>query len=240
VVILVVRSAILRLHGKQGNYIGKRDKVKQMLSQLIHRGDLAYDIGAHIGTKTLDMLAAGASKVIAIEPNPAVFTLAHPNIILVRKAVSNTNGKASFTACQVSTISTLADHWKSGRFAQCFSKADKVIEVETTTLDCLIEEFGLPNICKIDVEGHERKVLYGLTQIIPCLCFEFTKEFFSEAVECVSYLDKLGYEQFSYTSMVQEARAFDCPWTSAEHLLELIYFNLDKATDFWGDIYAKG
>lgn len=211
-----------------------------MLTQLIKQGDMCFDIGAHIGIKSMDMLRAGASKVIAVEPNQEIFQLYDPRIILVRKAVSNINGKANFTICNVTTISTMAQHWKSGRFASCFSQKDRTIEVETTTLDCLIGEFGLPNVCKIDVEGHERQVLYGLTQVIPCICFEFTKEFFNEAVECVSYLAKLGYTKFSYTSMVQEPDHFDCPWTSNEHLLELIYFRLGEAHDFWGDIYAQG
>ena len=52
-------------------------------------------------------------------------------------------------------ISTLAEHWKTGRFSD--SKWDKKIIVDITTLDELIKKFGDPKYIKIDVEALNTK-----------------------------------------------------------------------------------
>ena len=60
-------------------------------------------------------------------------------------------------------ISTFSDHWNKGRFSS--SKWDKVIEVETTTLDQLINDYGHPRFIKIDVEGFEFEVLCDVQRL---------------------------------------------------------------------------
>jgi transposase len=65
--------------------------------------------------------------------------------------------------------------------------------VETTTLDKLIAEHGLPFFIKIDVEGHEPSVLRGLHSAVPYLSFEVNlPEFASEGQECVEILSRLA------------------------------------------------
>ena len=48
--------------------------------------------------------------------------------------------------------------------------------VPVTTLDALIDRYGLPAFCKIDVEGFEEAVVRGLSRPIPSVSFEFTPE----------------------------------------------------------------
>jgi len=65
-------------------------------------------------------------------------------------------------------------------------------EVETTTLDSLMNTFGAPYYIKVDVEGHEPSVLRGLKRPVPFLSFEVNlPEFLPEGIECVEILTSL-------------------------------------------------
>lgn len=57
--------------------------------------------------------------------------------------------------------------------------------VPMTTLDTLIEHFGVPQFIKIDVEGFEEKVISGLSTQPPLLSFEFTAMFLPSAIRCL-------------------------------------------------------
>ncbi len=62
------------------------------------------------------------------------------------------------------------------------------MEIETTSLDALIEEFGLPGFCKIDTDGYELNVLAGLSKPIPLLCFEVISVQKELVVRCLNKL----------------------------------------------------
>jgi FkbM family methyltransferase len=53
----------------------------------------------------------------------------------------------------------------SGRFSE-FEWNDE-LEVPMRTLDELIREYGVPDFCKIDVEGYEFGVIQGLSRPNP-------------------------------------------------------------------------
>jgi hypothetical protein len=48
--------------------------------------------------------------------------------------------------------------------------------VNVATLDSLIDEFGVPDYAKIDVEGFDLEVLRGLSRPIPLLSFEYNSQ----------------------------------------------------------------
>ena len=67
-----------------------------------------------------------------------------------------------------------------------FSKKTKV---NTTTLNNLINSYGLPYFIKIDVEGHEEQVIKGLTHPIPIISFEANlPQFLEHSISIVKYL----------------------------------------------------
>jgi len=209
-------------------------------SKFIKKGNLCLDIGAHKGNKTEIFLRIGA-KVVAVEPQKECIDYLkqkfrnETRLILIQKGLSDKEEEIILHICEkATTISTFSDKWKTGRFSSY--KWNKSIVVPVTTLDSLIKKFGLPDFCKIDVEGYEFKVLKGLSQPIPYISFEFTREFFNDAKSCINYLITLGYVKFNCSIRENHCLLFQ-PWVSSDE----IYQKLDLIDDplLWGDIYAK-
>src|SRR6185312_4956889 len=62
-------------------------------------------------------------------------------------------------------------------------------KVETNTLNHFIGQYGKPDYIKIDVEGYEKEVLYGLNQVIAYISFEANlPEFLTESLQIIEYL----------------------------------------------------
>ena len=171
------------------------------------KGDVIFDIGANQGAKASIFLSLGAT-VVAVEPdqlNQQILARTfhrhrlHPKpVIIVGKALGEADGQQTMWIDHAgSAKNTISTKWvevlrsDADRFGQTFSFSRK-ITVEATTLDSLIELYGLPAFIKIDVEGHELNVLRGLRRPVPCLSFEVNlPEFREEGLLCVKRLASL-------------------------------------------------
>ena len=136
---------------------------------------------------------------------------------------------------KVPTLSTMSDHWKKGRFSNQIW--DNKILVEVITLDELIKTYGLPNYIKIDVEGFELDVLQGLTQKAGIISFEFTSEFLNKAINCLNYLQKIGYDKFNFS--IGERRKFSSNWQNQINIIEVLKDEIKNDKLLWGDIYCR-
>ena len=108
--------------------------------------------------------------------------------------------------------------------------------VEITTLDQLIETYGLPQFCKIDVEGFEHEVLKGLSEQIPCLSFEYTPERLAPAIACLEKLDQLGPYRYNYSAEEDFEMALR-PWGTRRDLERAL--EGQSSSHRSGDIYAQ-
>ena len=72
-----------------------------------------------------------------------------------------------------------------------------ILKVPVTTMDRLVGIYGVPEFCKIDVEGFEYNVLRGLTQAIPLLSFEYTPERIQPVLDCIDHLTRLGQYEYN-------------------------------------------
>ena len=65
--------------------------------------------------------------------------------------------------------------------------------LRVTTLDRLIESYGVPAFIKIDLEGYELQVLQGLSRSVRGISFEFFAERLQQTKLCVGRLTDLGF-----------------------------------------------
>jgi FkbM family methyltransferase len=181
--------------------------------------------------------------VICIEPQPICVKRLwkrfgkNANVVIVEAALDEKEGVGELAVCeQEPTISTMSQRWRSeGRFAGK-NEWTKTVPVAVTTLDCLIARYGTPAFCKIDVEGFEVLVLKGLSQPIPVISFEFTREFFSDAKTCIDHLLSIGPAAFNVS--FGESMTLLCePWVHPDELHERLEAEEDPL--LWGDIYTK-
>jgi FkbM family methyltransferase len=160
-------------------------------AQFLRPGDLCFDVGANYGAKTEVFLRLGA-KVIAFEPQrDCIRELrarlgSHSDLVAINAAVGSISGYRTLYIERHRTASSLVEDWQGEVVGS--------IEVPVTTLDDSIAKFGVPQHCKIDVEGYELEVLRGLSRTIPTLSFEYhlRKEGETRALDCLDYLSGLG------------------------------------------------
>ena len=124
----------------------------------VQQGDIALDVGAHVGYHTLNFSAAGAF-VYAFEPADLMFRLLKYNtmqvstIVPIKKAVSDINGIVTFYESTRSAWSSLNPQQRS-----------IPRQVDSIRLDDL--SLSRVDWIKIDVEGAESLVLEGAREIL--------------------------------------------------------------------------
>lgn len=213
-------------------------------SEFVRRGDLCFDVGANLGNRTDIFLALGA-KVVAVEPQRSCVRYlkkkyrTNENVTVIPKGLDSAKGMRTIRICESDGASTMSEEWiesvrSSGRFANL--KWAKSEEVEVTTLEDLISQFGCPAFCKIDVEGFELQVIRGLRTPIPCLSFEFVPERFGPTVEAMDHLVGLGDYSFNY-SFGESMEMARTNWLSQSEVCRQLENLPDKMA--FGDVYAR-
>ena len=213
--------------------------VIDLIRNFVEAGQIIFDVGANIGQKADFFIGIGA-KVVCFEPQPNCVEVLHqkyghnPQVTIVNKGLAEHPGEMQLSiSSDLNVLSTFSDKWKTGRFAGV--NWDQEVTVEISTLDEMIQLFGCPQFCKIDVEGLEYLVLKGLSQPIPCLSFEFTIEFIDDAKKSIAHLETLGYQKFNLAKGEDSHLAL-AEWVSSDRLFESI--SSSNEHQLWGDIYA--
>jgi len=136
----------------------------------VPEGALCFDIGANRGDATRVALDSGYSRVLAIEPGPAILELLRanfsgdPRVEILDLAVSNTDDQTvTFYEAEEDGLSTLNIEWLTGETARYKDRPYREVTARTITMNTLISQHGLPDLVKIDVEGAEDWVLRGMT-----------------------------------------------------------------------------
>ena len=177
-----------------------------LYGKFLKTGDLAFDIGSHVGDRVSSFRRLGA-HVIAIEPQPLAYRalqLIHgrdPEVRLVQAACGAKEGRIALHVNSanptVSTASAAFTHAAGGADGWRDQVWDQVIEVPCLTLDELIARYGKPSFVKIDVEGFEDEVLGGVSEPLAALSFEFTTIQRDVAFACLDRLAKHGRYRFN-------------------------------------------
>lgn len=223
----------------------RQRRLRRLYSAFVERGDLAFDVGAHLGNRTRALSALGC-RVVALEPQPDVAQLLRRlvgrrrDVEVLESAVGEHCGRAALSISdQTPTMTTLAMKWRAEREQDpVFSDVswNRELEVNTTTIDTLITQFGIPAFVKIDVEGGEPEVLAGLTQSIPTVSFEYLPHALDYTQACVARLDALGTYCFNWSSG-ESYRLESDQWLTGESLLAAL--KTPTAQRRSGDVYAR-
>ena len=212
--------------------------------RFLHPGDLAFDIGSHVGDR-ISSFRRLAARVVALEPQPGparALRLIHgrdPDVTLLRSACGAQIGEITFRINianpTVSTASTDFIGAAAGAAGGEGQRWDHEVTVPVTTLDALISRFGRPALVKVDVEGFEAEVLRGLSTQLPAITFEFTTIQRAVAFDCLAILSRLGPYRFNLALGETQSLVFDAPVdpeAMARHIAGLPH----EANS--GDIYA--
>ena len=217
----------------------------RLYTTFLKPGDLAFDIGSHVGDRIGSFRRVGA-RVVALEPQPDCARIIREiyadddNVKLVESACGPKAGhltlhinSANPTVTTASTDFVKAADGAGGWEGQTW---DRAIEVPVTTLDALIAAHGRPAFVKIDVEGFEGDVLAGLTQPLPILSFEFTTIQRDVAYACIDRLSALG--NYAFDVALGESQLLEVGrWISAAEMRAYIAGLPHEANS--GDVYAR-
>ena len=175
---------------------------------------IIFDIGANIGDKA-EIFRRVADQVVCVEPDTRNVDILNirfrhrSNVTVLSRAVDSQSGIKEFFVNDVdSAYNTLSEKWRDvlqhdNRFDADIHFQEQYL-VETTTLDHLIEQFGMPVFIKLDIEGYEINALRGLTQPVPYVSFEANlPEFRTETIQCLERLAELSPEVY-FAFSVQE------------------------------------
>ncbi len=211
-------------------------------SHFITKGDLCFDIGAWEGEVTQIFLKLGAN-VVAVEPQERCFEKLkiyfdnNKKVKLLKKAVGEKHGFGEIALCDYNTqLSSLSSRFISESRFTINNRWQKKQPIEIITLDSLINKFGIPKFCKIDVEGYENYVLRGLSHPIQYISFEYIKEFFDLAEECCTILSKLGDVRFKIFPHFND-KLSSKEWLKLKDFIEELKSLTNNISS--GDIYAN-
>src|SRR5258707_13635155 len=73
------------------------------------------------------------------------------------------------------------------------------VEVPVVTLAALIQRHGIPDFCKLDIEGSEAAALAGLDRPLPALSFEYLTADLASTQTCLDRFGELGPNRFNYS-----------------------------------------
>jgi FkbM family methyltransferase len=176
------------------------------LVSMIKHGDTVFDIGAHKGGYTfwMEKSVGETGKVIAFEPQEKGARLLRNlfrgrNVHVVSQALSDKKAKQEFF---VSPQGNYLSYEAS--LENKYDNAQQQV-VDTTSVDLYCHENGIfPSFIKIDVEGHEKPVLEGASEVIskqhPVLLIEIEERHIGKEkmFEIFAWLDSHGYQGYFF------------------------------------------
>lgn len=222
----------------------RQARLARFYAQFLSPGDLAFDVGAHVGNRARAMRAAGA-RVVAFEPQAPFTTFLRRTLPRDITLIEAAAGPVASDAAELAvsrlhpTVSSLrADFPGRAGASEGFEQVrwDARQRVRVTTLDAEIARHGLPRLIKVDVEGFEAEVLAGLGQPVETIAFEYLPALPEAALAALDRVAALGH--YRCNIVCGEAQGFLWPeWRSPDAVAG--FLNALPPGAGSGDIYAR-
>lgn len=236
-------------HTLKREYLATRAQLEAFYRSIVKPDALVFDVGANHGDFVDAYLHLGA-RVVAVEPHPECAAELHAlygrrrGFHLVQAALGAQPGEVQLFLGEngMDNVSTVSEDYRREAAkipGLAVAGWTRSVAVKQDTLDALISAFGMPDFCKIDVEGYEIEVLKGLRRPLPHLQFEYQPWAIEKAVECARYLDNLGMRRFNATFAAGRA---DVPallpeWQNLHGMIGLL--RDASSRHLVGDVFAK-
>jgi FkbM family methyltransferase len=165
------------------------------------KGRLLFDVGANVGQAAHHM-APNFERVVSFEPCDESFEILEAerpsNVTPVKRAVSNIDG---FIFLNESANSIKDGSLTTGSGRLTWGVNVGMRGVPAVTLNTVAAEYGTPNVVKVDVEGHEVKVLEGASDLFGYS--SFFVEMHGRELEAPVRELLCGYEIVRYENMLE-------------------------------------
>ena len=178
--------------------------IEKIINSLEKSDGIALDIGANHGIYTAQ-LAEKFGTVYAFEPHPDNVKIlkevqkAHPNIHIMEKVISKTNGPYKLYCCSKDDGShTINKTYKDVKIWGYNSK--NFIKVPGITLDTFWENLNKPiEFMKVDIEGAETSIFEGAKKMLKNNTMTIILEVhhFVDSEAIYKIFKKLGYKFFN-------------------------------------------
>jgi FkbM family methyltransferase len=219
-------------------------RIRSCYRHFVKPGDLVFDIGANLGSRTEALVRLGAS-VVAVEPQPLLAErlrrrfASHPRVTIVEQAIDSTEREAAMYVCSLHLLTTLSrQRMESARRRPEFAHATwRETRTRTITFDALIRDHGRPAFAKIDVESYELEVLRGLSTPVRALSFEVTPRHPQEALACLGEIGRLGRPEFNL-ARGETMRLVFAPWLTPEAMERYCRDDLPRESAY-ADVYVR-
>lgn len=180
------------------------------VSRRVNPGGVVMDIGANIGyvSLLLSRMVGAQGRVHSIEPVPRTFDLLSSNVrrLGLRNVVTHHYGVSAEDGTARMQIPDYTDggtnYYEASIVDTDGAARHDAIEIQVRSLDSLCAELAIePSFIKVDVEGHEQKVIEGARKLIQELHPVFLIEIDgdpddteSNAGQMLSLMRGFGYE----------------------------------------------
>ena len=223
----------------------RQRRIRRLYREFVSRDDLVIDVGAHAGNHVRALSSIGC-RVVAIEPQPDFFAVLKflfgrsARVTILDCGVSDRAGRAQLSISErTPTVTSLSQDWRKARegdadFAQV--RWNRTLDIEVTTLDALIAQYGAPAFIKLDVEGSEPAALAGLSHAVPALAFEYLPRALDRVEACVDRLRALGHYVYNW-SPGESYRCASDRWLEGSELMASL--RGPDAQRRSGDVYAR-